>query len=70
MTKQTFTIEGMSCAHCVAKVEGAINELPGIEKVKINLKKGRGVVKFDEGKTSSSAIATAATNVGYVTKEA
>lgn len=37
--KQKFSIEGMSCDDCVARVEKAINELPGIQKVKVHLKR-------------------------------
>lgn len=37
--KKEFAINGMSCNHCVATVEKAINQLDGIDKVKINLKK-------------------------------
>ena len=46
--KKQFAINGMSCNHCVANVEKAINQLDGIDKVKINLKKNQGVVKFDD----------------------
>lgn len=68
MTKATFSIEGMSCNHCVATVEGAINELAGIQKVKINLKKGSGVVKFNENELKSDDIAAAISAAGYPTK--
>ncbi|WP_122646573.1 copper chaperone CopZ [Enterococcus mediterraneensis] len=63
--KQTFSIKGMSCEHCVARVENGINELPGIQKVKIQLKKNNGVVKFDENLVSSQQIADKITEVGY-----
>ena len=49
--KQKFTINGMSCNHCVATVEKAVNELPGIQKVKVNLKKNEGVVKSMRSKS-------------------
>ncbi|EFU75012.1 copper chaperone CopZ [Enterococcus italicus DSM 15952] len=54
--KQTFAIEGMSCAHCVAHVEKAVNELPGIKKVAVHLKKNNGVIKFDETQVTSDQI--------------
>ncbi|MCG4723042.1 cation transporter, partial [Alistipes putredinis] len=47
----------MSCNHCVANVEKAINQLDGIDKVKINLKKNQGVIKIDEAKVSADQIA-------------
>ncbi|MFZ4356495.1 cation transporter, partial [Enterococcus gallinarum] len=40
--KQQFSIEGMSCNHCVARVEEAVSALDGVQKVKVNLKKANG----------------------------
>lgn len=37
--KQQFSIEGMSCNHCAARVEEAVSALDGVQKVKVNLKK-------------------------------
>ncbi|MDT2827302.1 MAG: copper chaperone CopZ [Enterococcus viikkiensis] len=66
--KKQFAINGMSCNHCVAKVEQAINQLDGIDKVKINLKKNNGTVKFDEAQVSADKIAAAVTEAGYETE--
>lgn len=66
--KQNFSIKGMSCNHCVAKVEESINELPGVQKVKINLKKELGTVKFDESLVDAQQIATKVTETGYTTE--
>ncbi len=68
MMKQKFAINGMSCNHCVATVEKTINELPGIEKVKVNLKKNQGSVKFDETQTSAQEIADKVSAAGYETE--
>ncbi|MBO0450275.1 copper chaperone CopZ [Enterococcus sp. MJM12] len=68
--KQTFNISGMSCGHCVAKVEGTINELPGVKKVKINLKKNNGVVKYDDSQLTDEKIIAAVTAAGYPTEVA
>lgn len=54
--KQRIAIEGMSCAHCVAHVEQAVNELPGIQKITVSLKKKSGVVKFDNSQVTSEEI--------------
>ncbi|AOF49380.1 copper chaperone CopZ [Tetragenococcus halophilus subsp. halophilus] len=66
--KQKFSIEGMSCGHCVARVENAVNELPGIQKVKIHLKRSNGTVKFDEGQVNSEQIAEKINDTGYKAK--
>lgn len=39
--KKTLYVEGMMCAHCVAHVEKALSAIDGVEKVKIDLKKGK-----------------------------
>lgn len=36
--KKVITIEGMSCNHCVQKIENTLNSIEGVKKVKINLK--------------------------------
>lgn len=66
--KQKFTINGMSCNHCVATVEKAVKELPGIQKVKVNLKKNEGVVKFDESQINAQQIAEKVTAAGFDTE--
>lgn len=57
----------MSCSHCQERVEKSINELPGIQKVKIHLKKGIGNVKFDEKQINGEEIAKKISEAGYPT---
>ena len=57
--KQQFSIEGMSCNHCAARVEETVSALDGVQKVKVNLKKANGTVKFDETKVQSEKICQA-----------
>lgn len=35
--KVTFSVQGMSCASCVAKVEKALSGIPGVARVSVNL---------------------------------
>lgn len=44
--KKNIMIEGMSCGHCQATVEKALNNLEGVE-AKVDLKKKLALVKFD-----------------------
>lgn len=35
----TITVNGMSCQHCVASVQQALEEIPGISHVTVDLEK-------------------------------
>ncbi|MDN6640051.1 MAG: copper chaperone CopZ [Tetragenococcus sp.] len=63
--KQKFSIEGMSCDHCVARIEKAVSELPGIQKVNVHLKRNNGVVKFDDTQVNSEQIVEKINDTGY-----
>jgi copper chaperone CopZ len=39
-TTNTYAVEGMTCAHCVAAVTGEITTLPGVRDVAIDLVAG------------------------------
>jgi copper chaperone len=43
--KTRLKVEGMSCQHCVSAVNDALSALPGVEKVKVDLKKGEAKVQ-------------------------
>lgn len=45
---KTIKIKGMSCQHCVKAVTKALDEIDGIEAVKVDLDKGEAT--FDEVK--------------------
>jgi copper ion binding protein len=40
MAQQTFTVQGMTCDHCVRAVTEAVAELPGAEAVAVDLATG------------------------------
>ncbi len=35
--KKTFTVEGMSCQHCVKAVKNALSHLEGVRSVEVDL---------------------------------
>lgn len=39
-TTQTYTVTGMTCAHCVASVSEEVNEISGVEGVEVVLETG------------------------------
>ena len=47
MSKKTLKIEGMMCEGCVKSVKEALEKIPSITSVDVNLKKGTAVVQGD-----------------------
>jgi P-type Cu+ transporter len=65
----TLDVRGMTCASCVAHVEGAIQELPGVENVVVNLGLGTARVNYIPGVVSAAAMKLAVREVGYEASE-
>ena len=65
----TMDVLGMTCASCVAHVEGAIRDLPGVEDVVVNLGMGTARVNYIPGAVSASAMKHAVREVGYEASE-
>lgn len=63
--KITLKVEGMSCEHCVKTVTEALEELDGVKKAKVNLKKGEAKVKYDSENTSIDVLTKAVEDAGY-----
>ena len=40
MSTATYTVTGMTCAHCVSAVTGELSSLPGVTDVRIDLASG------------------------------
>lgn len=61
--KKVVKIKGMSCGHCQARVEKALNALPGIT-AEVNLKKEQAVLDV-AGEWNEQAVRNAVTEAGY-----
>jgi len=61
----TLSIEGMSCASCVGRVDRALSAVPGALDVTVNLASETASVTYLEGATTPQALAVAATEAGY-----
>ncbi|NLY43505.1 MAG: copper-translocating P-type ATPase [Clostridiaceae bacterium] len=61
----SIPIAGMTCAACVRAVERAINKLPGIKEVNVNLATEKAKVVYDTSKTRISQIKDAIAKAGY-----
>ncbi|MBQ9980453.1 MAG: heavy metal translocating P-type ATPase [Oscillospiraceae bacterium] len=62
---EKFSVTGMSCAACSARVERAAGALDGVEKVNVNLLQGSMQVSFDPARLSVRDIADAVIAAGY-----
>ncbi len=69
LTTAHFSIAKMTCDACVKTVEEAFRGVEGVVETKVNLARGIGTVRFISGATNAAAIARAATEAGYPTKE-
>ena len=48
MTEKTYTVEGMTCSHCVTSVREEVSEVEGVTGVDVDLATGRLVVRGEE----------------------
>ena len=58
-------IAGMTCDHCVQKVERALRSLPGVKEVAVNRAKALARVTFDRSKVDVPAMHDALLRSGY-----
>ncbi|MFU8772589.1 MAG: heavy metal translocating P-type ATPase, partial [Anaerolineales bacterium] len=65
----TLDVGGMTCASCVAHVEGALTGLDGVISAVVNLGLGSARVKYFPGVVSTSQMKRAIRSVGYQASE-
>lgn len=63
MTK-TMIVEGMSCGHCTARVQKALEAVEGVASVEMSLEEKSAVVALDR-EVSEEALEKAVTEAGY-----
>jgi len=61
----TLNVQGMTCGHCKAAVEGALKKLEGVSVAEVNLEAGNVAVTYDEGKVSVDNMKAAIEDQGY-----
>ncbi|MDP4028623.1 MAG: heavy metal translocating P-type ATPase, partial [Gallionella sp.] len=61
----TLPISGMTCASCVSHVEGALNELPGVSNVTVNLATKKANLTYDPQRVNQADMWRAVDGVGY-----
>jgi Cu+-exporting ATPase len=65
-TKKIFSIKGMHCASCVALIERALKEIPGMILANVNLATNKASIAYDSERVSDDMIRTAVAGVGYI----
>ena len=64
---KTLNVEGMSCMHCVKKVENALKELKGVKSVKVSLDDKKAEVTLKEN-IDDEVLKKAIEDAGYEVK--
>ena len=65
MTKATLKVQGMTCNHCVMRVQKALKGVVGVQDAMVDLNKAEAAVTFDEGKVNIDKLSTAVVDAGY-----
>ena len=61
---RTFTVTGMTCAHCVASVTEEVREIPGVESIDVVLETGAVTITSAEP-LDDAALRAAVEEAGY-----
>lgn len=64
MTTTTYTVRGMTCAHCVDAVSNEVGALPGVSGVDVDLTSGK-VTVTSEQPLDTEAVRAAVGETGY-----
>lgn len=64
MTTTTYTVSGMTCAHCVSSVSAEVGALPGVSGVQVDLANGE-VAVTSEQPLEIDAVRGAVEEAGY-----
>jgi len=65
MTTTTLSVPDISCGHCKTSIEGAVNELAGIDKVEVTIEAKTVDLAFDDDAVSLDDIVGAIEEQGY-----
>jgi copper chaperone len=63
MERVTLTIDGMSCGHCVGRVQQALERLDGVDVETVGV--GQAEVRIDEARQRLAAVVAALEAAGY-----
>lgn len=64
MVNSTYTVQGMTCGHCVQSVTEEVSKIAGVSQVRVDLASGRVVISSDQPVTDD-AVVEAVEEAGY-----
>jgi Cu+-exporting ATPase len=64
-----LSIEGMTCASCVSRVERALKKVPGVQEATVNLATESARVRFAPGASTEAVLRRAVREAGYGVRE-
>jgi copper chaperone len=65
MTTTTLTIPDISCGHCKSSIEGAVQDLTGVESVEVHIDPKTVDLSFDDAAVSLDTIIEMIEESGY-----
>src|SRR3989344_1052161 len=65
MKKDTYKVEGMHCASCVATIERVLSKTAGVHSASVNFASESALIEFDEKKISPAKLAEVVGSAGY-----
>jgi copper ion binding protein len=68
MATAKLWVGGMTCNHCRAKVERALQGITGVYSAVVDLADGEAEVDFDDDSVTSAQLIAAITGAGYQAK--
>ncbi|UKJ06590.1 heavy metal translocating P-type ATPase [Solitalea lacus] len=65
LIKQTFPVEGMSCASCAVSIESMLSHEAGVVSASVNLATNSVAIEFDSKQTSPEQLKKTVQSIGY-----
>ena len=65
MKTSVIAIHGMTCGGCVASVTKAMQQVAGVQQVKVSLSPGQAEVTFDDSVADEAALRAAVQGAGF-----
>ena len=65
MPTETISVPEIHCDHCKMSIEGALNEMPGVDLATVDVPQATVTVNYDESSVSRDDIVSTIIDQGY-----